>query len=102
MKNWKVSSDKRYVHYDECVRQVKQEGPQANPRAFRSITVETSRGGDSRGNLAEGCVGLSTDRGDGRDADHDNQSEHHGVFHSGRAIFFAEEFGNLRDELVHG
>lgn len=49
---------------------------------------------------AEGRVGVCAQRGDGREADHDDQCQHDGVLDSGGATFGLEEtFQSLHSNL---
>src|SRR5207249_2504770 len=51
------------------------------------------RGGDGgvQSHVGEHLVGIVAQGRDGGDAYHNNQGEHHGVFHRGRAVFGSHE-----------
>src|SRR5262249_3952623 len=46
-------------------------------------------------NGAEGAVGVGADRGDGRDADHDDQRQHDSVLDRRRAVFRLQELNHV-------
>lgn len=46
---------------------------------------------DGRADRLESRVGVLAKGGDGREAHHDDERQHHGVFNRGRAIFLADE-----------
>src|SRR5207237_1115200 len=52
--------------------------------------------------VAEGVAGIGAERGHGRDAHDDDQSEHDGVFDRGRAVFVLQEADQVLTELTHG
>jgi hypothetical protein len=64
-----------------------------------------SRGGgcwaDVGRDRAEGAVSVLADRGDCSDADDDDQSQHNGVFNSGRAVFTLEEGNEFLAQVAH-
>src|SRR5437588_11772720 len=56
---------------------------------------------DSAANGREGLVGVATQGGNGADADHDNEGQHHGVLNGRRAIFRLQEIHHELTELLH-
>ena len=85
----------------------------ANPRSDRGRSggqenVGTCVAG-SRGELVaqrlrhviEGAAGVFADRADCREADHDNQRQHHGVLNSGGAVFREQETFDLSSKGLH-
>src|SRR3989442_15925577 len=56
---------------------------------------------DSAANGREGLVGVATQGGNGADADHDDEGQHHGVLNGRRAIFRLQEIHNELTELLH-
>jgi hypothetical protein len=41
----------------------------------------------------EGLAGVGADRRDGREADHDDQRQHDGIFHRRRTVFAFQKIG---------
>src|SRR5262249_28987829 len=58
--------------------------------------------GDLGADVGEGVAGSGAERTDGRDAHDDDQSQHDGVFHSGRAVFIIDKESQRLVKLVHG
>src|SRR5437868_1112734 len=59
-------------------------------------------GGDGlAGHVAERVVGVRAEGGDGGDADHDDQGQHHGVFDGRRAVFTLQEVHELFRQGAH-
>jgi len=61
-----------------------------NAKAYTSAGRATDRSADA----GEGAHGVGSERGDGSDADHDDEGEHHRVLDRGRAIFAPQEIDN--------
>ena len=53
------------------------------------------------GSRLELGIGLGTNRGHGGDTNHDDQSEHHGVFNGGWAVFRNDKILHTSHQLVH-
>src|SRR5262245_841234 len=67
-------------------------------------TLRTGSGiasGDIKVGVVEDLDGISAERRDGRDADHNNEGEHHGVFHRRGSVFIAPKPARSLVELVH-
>src|SRR6266851_9044227 len=77
-------------------------GPRPMPGAG-SASVRRLRAGGSDGaaDLAEGRVGVAAERGDGGDADHDNQGQHDRVLDGRRAVFTLQKINRELCELTH-
>ena len=56
---------------------------------------------DGRADEAERLVGVRAEGGDGGDADHDDQGQHHGVLDRGRAIFLLQERNQALGQAAH-
>src|SRR5262245_24590210 len=72
-------------------------------RRGRRTRPHGSTGGrlQRRANGREGAVGVGADRGDGRDAHHDDQGQHDGVLDRRRAIFLLEELNEALGNSAH-
>ena len=53
------------------------------------------------GYVIERLIGVRADARNGCQADNDDQGQHHGVFHGGRAIFRCEETLHLQSKTLH-
>jgi hypothetical protein len=51
---------------------------------------------------AEGVVGVLAESGNGRNADNDDQGQHHGILDGGGAIFLLEERHDAVEQAAHG
>src|SRR5258708_1131619 len=58
-------------------------------------------GCDVKVGVVEGLVGITAERRDGRDADDDDEGEHHGVFHRRGAVFITPKPARSLIEPVH-
>ena len=76
-------------------------GCTGRPRPSKLPPQTTSRRGQLRGHAVERGVGVGADRLNGGQAHDDNQRQHHGVFHRGRAIFRDQETLHLQSEILH-
>src|SRR5260370_22079685 len=55
----------------------------------------------SAGDRVEGLVGIAAERGDGADADHNDQGQHYGVLDRCRAVFTLQEFNHKSTQVTH-
>src|SRR5262249_19546176 len=76
-----------------------------NTRKPKKTTVPVralrAGGADGAADLAEGRVGVAAERGDGGDADHDNEGQHDRVFDGGRAVFTLQKINRELSEFTH-
>src|SRR5436190_984755 len=75
-------------------------GPLSVP--FSSHRASAGGGVDLVADVAERVAGVGAQRADRRDADHDDQGQHHRVLDGGRAVFTLEEVHQGGLELAHG
>jgi len=66
-----------------------------------SPALPESRTADLLGHVVERGVGIGADRRNGGQAHDDDQRQHNGVFHRGRAIFRNQETLHLQSKILH-
>ena len=66
-----------------------------------AVTTTTPPAGSFAATLLKRRIGVGADRLNGGQAHDDNQRQHHGVFHRGRAIFRDQETLHLQSEILH-
>jgi len=69
---------------------------------WRDSRLRSAGGAELRRDRVEGHVRVRADRLNGGQADDHDQSQHHGVFHRGRAIFRDEKTLHFQSEILHG
>jgi len=65
------------------------------------VRLDSASGGNGAANGREGGVGIAAQRGNGADADHDDQGKHHRVLDGCRAVLTLEELDGKLHELIH-
>ena len=69
--------------------------------AIESKRIGLAGSGQRPSDRVKRGVGAGADQRDRAEADHDNQGQHHGVFHRGRAIFGNEQVLGTTKKSVH-
>src|SRR5262249_37383134 len=73
-------------------------GEPGNPKV---TALRASRAADGSADAGEGLVGVGAQRGDGRDAHHDDEGQHARVFNGRRAVFTLQKIHQGLSELTH-
>src|SRR5437660_8363336 len=70
-------------------------------RFFSTGDLSALAAADDGANRRERLVGVAAEGGDGADADHDNEGQHHGILNGRRAVLCLHKIHNELTKLTH-